>query len=186
MKKSSPSQLLGGRLHLRAFTSRPALVSMGLLALVTTGFFVARGANPPEAAIGPDTAPVAFVGSALGGSSAGEASCVDGVNCDTFKITVTGTPADWGNKLIALTFNWTLPTTDYDFYIHKDALGGSPVATGRNGGPPEIDDNAAIDPAATGVGDYIIHVVYFAASAADQYRGTATVTPKAVTNRDAT
>lgn len=103
-----------------------------------------------------------------------------------FKITVAGTAEDWGNKLIALTFNWTLPATDYDFYIHKDTVGGPNTSSGRNGGPPEIDDNAAIDPAATGVGDYIVHVVYFAASPADQYRGTATVTPKSVTNRDAT
>jgi hypothetical protein len=186
MKKSSPSKSMRGRLHLKAFTSRPALALMGLLALVTTCFFLARAANPPAATIGPDSAPVSFVGTAPGGTSVGEASCVDGVNCDTFTITVGGTPADWGNKLIALTFNWTLPTTDYDFYIHKDTLGGSPIATGDNGGPPEIDDNAAIDPAATGVGNYIVHIVYFAASAADQYRGTATVTPKAVTNRDAT
>ena len=185
MKNSSPSKFRG-RFHLKAFAARPVLAVTGVLALASTLFFLARAANPPEATIGPDTAPVSFVGTALGGASAGEASCVDGVNCDTFKIIVGGTPADWGNKLIALTFNWTLPTTDYDFYIHKDALGGSPVATGRNGGPPEIDDNAAIDPAATGVGDYIVHIVYFAASAADQYRGTATVTPKATTNRDAT
>lgn len=186
MKKSSCSSSVRGRFHRDAFTSRPALALAGLLALVTTCFFLARAANPPEATIGPNSAPVAFVGTAPGGTSAGEASCVDGVNCDTFKITVGGTAAAWGNKLIALTFNWTLPTTDYDFYIHKGALGGSPVATGRNGGPPEIDDNAAIDPAATGVGVYIVHIVYFAASAADQYRGVATVTSKSTANRNAT
>ena len=186
MKTASPSNTLPGRFHLKAFTSRPAVGLMGLIALATTCFFLARAANPPEAAIGPDTAPVNWVGTAPGGTSVGELTCVDGVNCDVFKITVTGTPEDWQTKLIALTFIWTLPANDYDFYIHKDAVDGPEVASGRNGGAPETDDNSAIDPATMGVGDYFVHVVYFSVVGADQYRGTATVTPKATANREAT
>lgn len=188
MKKLSLFKSAGRRLRLDAFTSRPALalVLLSVAALAAAGFFLARAANPPSATIGPDTAPVAWVGTAPGGASAGEATCVDGVNCDVFKITVTGTAADWGSKLIALTFIWTLPANDYDFYVHKDSVTGPIVTTGRNGGAPETDDNAAIDPAATGVGDYFVHIVYFSVVGADQYRGTATVTPKATTNRNAT
>ncbi len=122
------------------------------------------------------TTPVTWVGTAPGGSSAGgEATCMDGVNCDVFKLTVTGTAADWANALISLTFGWTLPATDYDFYVHKDSVTGPIVGTGRNDGAPSTDDNAAIDPAATGVGDYFVHIVYFSAVAADQYHGTAAV-----------
>jgi hypothetical protein len=186
MKQPSPSKSVRARFHLDAFTSRPALVLMGLMALVTICFFLASAANPPEATIGPNSAPVNWVGTAPGGASAGEASCVDGVNCDVFKITVSGTQADWGSHLIALTFGWTLQANDYDFYIHKDAINGPNVGSGRNDGAPATDDNAAIDPAATGVGDYFVHVVYFSVVGADQYRGTATVTPKATANRDAT
>jgi hypothetical protein len=79
-----------------------------------------------------------------------------------------------------------LPASDYDFYVHKDTVGGPVVASGRNDGAPAQDDNAAIDPAATGVGDYILHVVYFSATAADQYRGTATVASKSTADRTAT
>jgi len=186
MKKSSSSKSLRGQFNLGAFISRPALVVAGVLALATTCFFLARAANPPSASIGPNSAPVTWVGTAPGGASVGEATCVDGVNCDVFKITVTGTQADWGAHLIALTFIWTLPANDYDFYIRKDAINGPNVGSGRNGGAPETDDNAAIDPAASGVGDYFVHVVYFSVVGADQYRGTATVTSKATANREAT
>lgn len=128
-----------------------------------------------------------WVGTAPGGTSGGgEASRVDNVNCDTFKITVSGTPADWTTKLIALDFAWSLAANDYDFYIHKDAVNGPITSSGRNGGAPETTDNAAIDPAATGVGVYIVHVVYFTVVGADQYRGTASVQSKSTELRTAT
>ena len=186
MKKSSPAKSVRRRFYLGAFVSRLGLILTGMIALVTTCFFLARAANPADATIGPNSAPVNWVGTAPGGASVGEATCVDGVNCDVFKITVSGTQADWGSHLIALTFGWTLQANDYDFYIHKDAVNGPNVGSGRNDGAPATDDNAAIDPAATGVGDYFVHVVYFSVVGADQYRGTATVTPKATANRDAT
>lgn len=185
MKKSSPSKSVRGRFHLNAFASRPVLAVTSLLVFAVICAFLARAALPPSTTFGPNSAPVSWVGTAPGGASAGEASCVDGVNCDTFQITVTGTPADWASKLIALTFNWTVPTTDYDFYIRKDSVTGPVVGTGRNDGAPALDDNAAIDPAATGVGDYIVHIVYFSASAADQYRGTATAANKSTAERAA-
>jgi hypothetical protein len=167
--------------RLRAFATRRTLAAAALLGVATAllGFY-AQASNPSSATINPtDTAAVEWVGTAPGGASAGEASCVDGVNCDTFKITVGGTPADWASKLIALNFSWSLGTNDYDFYIHKDTVTGPSTGTGRNGGAPETTDNAAIDPAATGVGDYIVHVVYFSVvGPADQYRGSATVAPK--------
>ncbi|MDQ3120442.1 MAG: hypothetical protein M3Q89_12905, partial [Verrucomicrobiota bacterium] len=143
-------------------------------------------ASPPAATIAPTTTPpVTWVGTAPGGTSANETTCVDGVNCDVFKLTATGTEADWSNNLIALTFGWTLVANDYDFYVHKGAVNGPIVGTGRNDGAPATDDNAAIDPAATGVGDYYVHVVYFSVVGADQYRGTATVIPKTTGARTA-
>ena len=184
MKKpaSAASRISG----LRAFVTRPALALALLLAFATAFVFVARGADPEGATISTTSAPVNWVGTAPGGASAGEDTCEDGVNCDTFKITVTGEKSDWATKIIALDFAWDLPTNDYDFYIHKDAVDGPTTSTGRNGGAPETTDNAAIDPAATGVGVYIVHVVYFSAVGVDQYRGTATVKNKATAFRTAT
>ena len=185
--KTSLKLLSSPAASLRAFASRPALLVTLLLAFTAAFMFMARGANPAAATIGPnDAAPVNFVGTAPGGASATEASCVDGVNCDTFKITATGTPEDWKSTFIALDFSWTLPSTDYDFFIHKDTVNGPLTGSGINDGAPNTRDNSAIDPAATGTGDYIVHIVYFSASAADQYRGVASVQPKGTGERTAT
>lgn len=168
--------------------NRPSssIIAALLLALALGGGFFVHAAAPPEANIGPnDTTPVNFVGTAPGGASVGEATCEDGVNCDVFKITATGTVKDWANSVIALNFTWTVPAHDYDFYIHKDAIDGPIVGTGRNDGAPATDDNAAIDPAGTGVGDYYVHIVYFSAVAADQYQGVASVVPRALGTRTA-
>ncbi len=175
--------------------NRSACFSFSRSRLLCVAFVFALGAAsllrlpaaaPADATISPTTnPPVTWVGTAPGGSSANETTCVDGVNCDVFKLTVTGTEADWANNLIALTFGWTLPANDYDFYVHKGALNGPIVGTGRNDGAPATDDNAAIDPAATGVGDYYVHVVYFSVVGADQYRGTATVTTRSTGVRTA-
>ena len=175
--KTSPAPLL-------AFL-RPALAI--LLGVTSASLFVltTRAANPASATVAPDSAPVSWVGTAPGGASNGEATCVDGVNCDVFKLTVLGTEADWDARMIRFSFTWNLPATDYDFYIHKNAVNGPRVATGQNNGPPNTGDNAAIDPATTGVGDYFVHIVYFAASAADQYRATATVAAKTAGRRAA-
>ncbi|MFN2508247.1 MAG: hypothetical protein ABR589_05690 [Chthoniobacterales bacterium] len=146
----------------------------------------AGAANPPETSMNPSSGEKMWVGTAPGGASAGEGSCVDTVNCDVFKITVLGEKSDWENDLIALHFAWNLGSNDYDFYIHRDAVDGPITSTGRNGGSPETTDDAAIDPAATGVGDYFVHVVYFAAVGVDQYRGTAKVESKITAERTAT
>ncbi len=131
--------------------------------------------------------PVSWVGTAPGGASANESTCVDGVNCDVFKITVTGVEADWSNHLITLEFSWALPASDYDFYVHKDSVTGPIVGTGTNDGAPNTVDNAAIDPSATGPGDYFVHIVYFSVvGPADQYEGIATVIPKSTAVRTAT
>jgi hypothetical protein len=165
--------------HACARITRVLLAALALASAATLAL-VAHAADPAETSVGPGQAtPITWVGTAAGGASVGEESCVNAANCDVFKITVTGTEADWATKLIALNFSWSVPAHDYDFYIRKDSLTGPRVGTGRNDGAPATDDNAAIDPAATGVGDYYVRVVYFSAvGVADQYHGTLTVVPK--------
>lgn len=176
----SQSKFAAGFIRLRVVLALAFAFSASLILL-------GRAAAPPDATIGPsDVTPVNWVGTAPGGTSAGESSCVDGVNCDVFKITATGVDADWSNSLISLDFLWAVGANDYDFYVHKGSVTGPTVSTGRNDGAPATDDNAAIDPAATGVGDYYLHVVYFSVvGPLDQYHGTATVIPKSTAVRTA-
>jgi hypothetical protein len=155
---------------------------------------VAEAANPASGTIAP-TGPVptftgTWTGTATGtGSANGEGTCVEGVNCDTFRLTVA--PGDYTGKFIAIKIQWTVAANDYDLYIHKCPTPASTIAqcnatapVGQDGqGAPQTQENAAIDPGSTGVGDYTIHVVYFATSGpTDQYQGSATITPKATSS----
>jgi hypothetical protein len=136
--------------------------------------FVARAAAPMGGIIGPSGPTLMWDGTAVGGASAGEESCVEAVNCDTFTLTVS--PGDWTNKLVHIKIEWTLPANDYDLYVHKDSNAGPVVATGENGGAPATDDDTTIDPNATGTGIYTVHVVYFSVTPlVDEYKGTAEV-----------
>ncbi|MBA2433303.1 MAG: hypothetical protein H0V56_14515, partial [Chthoniobacterales bacterium] len=82
--KTSPSLLVKFN-PLGGFTSRRLVATLSLAAGAAL-ILVAQAAAPPNATIGPnDTAPVNWVGTAPGGVSAGEATCVNGVNCDVFK-----------------------------------------------------------------------------------------------------
>ncbi|PYS97720.1 MAG: hypothetical protein DMF65_10980, partial [Acidobacteria bacterium] len=178
----------------------PALVAatLSLLPSRLGGGRVARAANPASGTIA-QTGPVppfagTWTGTATGGSSANESTCVEGVNCDTFRLTVA--PGDYTGKQIAIKIQWTIPTNDYDLYIHKCPTQAStnaqcnataPAAQGQNGGAPGTFEAGAVDPggvvaAAT---DYTVHAVYFTV-APDQYNGSATLESKATATRSAT
>jgi hypothetical protein len=77
-------------------------------------------AAPSAGTLAPAGGTQTWTGSALGGSSANEATCVEGVSCDTYTLTVSGSPTDWTGKVIAVKIAWTVPAHDYDLYIHKD------------------------------------------------------------------
>ncbi|HEX5833299.1 MAG TPA: hypothetical protein VFY34_05580, partial [Pyrinomonadaceae bacterium] len=51
----------------------------------------AEAANPPSGSISPGGPNVVWQGPLTGGASANETTCVEGTNCDTFKLTLTGT-----------------------------------------------------------------------------------------------
>src|SRR5437867_1393712 len=148
-------------------------ISISIFGLVV---FVARAAMPAGGTIGTSGPTLVWDGTAVGGASAGEDTCVEGANCDTFTLTVSGAPADWTSKLVHIKIQWTVPADDYDLYVHKDSNAGPIVATGENGGAPGTSDETTIDPAATGTGVYTVHVVYFSVTPlVDEYRGTAEV-----------
>jgi hypothetical protein len=123
---------------------------------------------------------VSWSGTAAGGSSANESTCVEGVNCDTFTLNVSGTPSDWTGKVISIRINWTNPINDYDIYVHKDSNAG-PVVGQDGDGAPDTEESTAIDPSSTGTGVYTVNVVYFSVTPqVDQYQGTAEVQAKQI------
>jgi BNR repeat-like domain len=120
------------------------------------------------------TTPLTWQGTILGGASPdGENTCVQGVNCDTYTLTLAGTVEDWGNKAARVKINWSFPTTDYDIYIHKGTVTG-PEAD-RSGDALTTSEDALIIPSQDGVGTFVVNIVYYAATSADQHRGTVDV-----------
>src|SRR6185436_9753081 len=95
----------------------------------------------------------------------------EGANCDTFKLTISGTPADWvaAGKQVTVRSQWLVKTTASDLYIHKGAPDGALV--GSSGDAATTAEEVILNPASTsiGTGDFYVRAVYFAATQADQY-----------------
>ena len=128
---------------------------------------------PSAGSISPTGPTLNWSGTAVGTGAANESVCQEGINCDTYTLTIA--PGDYTGKLVGVKIEWTIAANDYDLYIHKDSNAGPVVGTSA-GGAPQTSESAAIDPTATGTGVYTVHVLYFAVTPnADQYRGTATI-----------
>src|ERR1043165_595494 len=164
---------------------------VALIAAVMPVFRSSSASSPAGATISAtSTTPVTWTGTGVGGGAlnaplgliAGEDLCQEGINCDTFTLTVAGTAADWSGKLIRVKIEWLLPATDYDLYIHKDSNSGPLVGNSGRGATSPTEpltwEDTTIDPSITGTGVYTIHAVYYLATAADQYHGSATIEAK--------
>jgi hypothetical protein len=161
------------------------VVALAVVAVVIP-LFRARASSPTTGTISvTTTTPVVWDGTAVGtGAANGESSCTEnnphlpGDSCDTFTLTVGGTPADWAAaaKRIEVKLVWANSANDYDLYIHKTSNAGTLVdSSGHGAGRPEL---AHISPASDGVGIFTVHVVYFTTTPGmDQYHGTATLVP---------
>ncbi|MFN2454053.1 MAG: Calx-beta domain-containing protein [Pyrinomonadaceae bacterium] len=134
--------------------------------------------TPSSGTLSPTTgASVTWNGTASGVPPAGgEGSCEEGVNCDTYTLTLSGSPSDWTGKTVLVDIRSLNPGSDYDLVVHKDSNRGPIVGTSADVGNPE---SVTINPSATGTGVYTAHIIYYAA-VGDQYRGTATVQQAAV------
>ena len=119
-------------------------VVAGLACLV--GVVRLGAANPTSGTIDPTSTTLTWDGTAAGGAYNGESTCVEGVNCDTFTITVGGTPADWAGKRIKISISWVVLANDYDLYIHKDSNSGPVVSSSTHGAPGTVEEGK-IDPA---------------------------------------
>jgi len=172
--------------------SRRALVALSfilaLLAVALPVFYSTSASGPASGTLNPTaTTALTWTGTAPGGTTPnaplglinGEDLCQEGINCDTFILTVGGTAADWSGKLIRIKLEWLLPVTDYDLYIHKDSNSGPLVGSSGRGATSPTEpltwEDTTIDPSVQGTGIYTIRAVYWAATAVDQYRGSATI-----------
>jgi len=163
----------------RSFETRWPLSILWVLTITFLSVSIARAANPANATLAPAAgAAITWAGTAVGptqpGGAAGVDLCVEGVNCETFTLTLSGATSDWAGKQVHVNIGWLVPVSDYDLYIYKDSLSGREVGVSANGAPSTGED-VTFDPTLTGAGVYVVHVIYFTAAAADQYKGTATV-----------
>jgi hypothetical protein len=140
---------------------------------------LAEAADPASGALDPTPgAKLTWAGTGTGGTNPGpqlgnhDLLCVEGTNCDTYVLTLNGTPADWNGLAARLIFRWGSPTHDYDIYVHKGAPDG-PVAADSGKGPTNFEQTD-IDPAEDGTGVFYVHVVYFVGGSTDQYSASVT------------
>lgn len=172
-RHKKPSSRLSG-----IFLLRVALACTFVAASAFVGY-LAIGAEPAAGTIGPSGPNLNWTGTGTGTPPTGgaEDACEEGNNCDSFKLTISGSPADWGaaSKIVHVQINWLSPSSDYDLYVHKGTLDGPVVASSGSGGT--TSEQVDLDPrrSSVGTGDFVVHVVYFAATAADQYAGVATL-----------
>src|SRR5712671_2692590 len=197
---SSGTSVLTGPSTLSRVLSCRALNSVGVLIALLVFLVVvilaivaqptAQASNPTNGTLSLSSAPVTWKGTAIGGGAqndlgngvvGAEDLCQEGVTCDTYTLSISGTPADWANarKLVHVHLGWTIPTQDFDLYIHRGDLNGPVVANSGNGATNGIltSEDAELDPSSPsiGTGTFTVHVVYYAATSAEQYTGTASV-----------
>src|SRR5919202_1931336 len=155
----------------RRLSAKPALsvlstlAAAALFAAVTlTKIQTAQASNPLAATLSSTaTTSLVWKGTALGGVAPNsEADCQEGTNCDTFRLTLSGTPADWAGKVAHVEINWATLAHDYALFVRKGDNSGPVVATSDNPiDSPRTWEALDIDPSAWGTGDFSVHVVYF-------------------------
>src|SRR5438552_18524457 len=150
MYKNSPAK--SGSFNPRIFFAF-LLCSLGLYVVV-----LSSAADPPSGTISATTTTaVSWVGTPAGtGNVAGESSCVEGVTCHTFTLTVD--PAsDWTGKRVEVRIQQAASYDDTDLAIHKGDNNGPIVATYGNGaGSTEV---GYITPSTDGTGVFSVHVI---------------------------
>src|SRR5437667_9437123 len=162
-----------------SFPSMTARATIGALFFITGIFLVVfglfttgvRSAMPASGTLNPGGPALSWVGTAVGGGSLDESTCVEGVNCDTYTLTLSGTPTNWSGLKARIVISDADPSglSDYDLYVHKGDNTGTVVGESAHGGtPPEVVDLDPSDPT-IGTGQFSVHVVYFSAFAGFQY-----------------
>ena len=155
--------------------SAATLIAGAVILLMFVFVDHSRSANPTNGTLTPSGANVTWDGTAIGGSSEeGEDTCVEGLNCDSFLLTLSGAPANWVGKKAKVTISWANANDDFDVYIHKGNTNTGPLvgSSAASGGGPETVE---IDPNTpnVGTGVFSVHVIYWLVVPGDQYGATA-------------
>jgi hypothetical protein len=168
---SYPTQISGRRFFFAA-----AIVII-LFAAAT----ISRAQNPSSGSVGPSGPAVTWVQTAPpnpGGGVNTESACVDGVNCEVFTLTVTGSTAEWAGQRVKVRLDWNSGLNEYDIYIHKDTLNG-PLVTSAFNGPGLTSQTAYIDMTQNDPGVYVVHVAFDTTpDPTAPYSGTASAAPQ--------
>ena len=179
MKNLEPK---GQSMRTRRYVAQFGLFALLLLVCLVPAFNTVTASDPTSGTLAPTlNATTTWQGTAPGGASNGEETCVEGFNCDTYALTFSGTAGDWNGKNASIKITAGLPSSDYDLVVHKGACNAPQVgactgaAVGNSGNSPGQPEEVVLSPADIGTGLYSVRVIYFAASAADQYQGSATV-----------
>jgi len=167
------------KIHPSSITARITLGTLLVLSSVALLFVMpTRAQNPASGTVNASGTQTANWGGTTvsPGGVIDESECVDGVNCETFTLTVAGTPADWAGKKVQVLLTWVSGANEYDIYIHKGSNTGTLITSAING-PGQSFQIAYIDPAISGTGVFTVHVAYDTTptSATDEYHGAATI-----------
>jgi hypothetical protein len=141
--------------------------------------FHARAQNPGSGTIHPtDSSALTWTGThvAPGFVVNDESKCSEGVNCETFTLTVAGSPNDWIGKRVQVLLTWHDSANEYDIYIHQGSNSGK-LVTSAIQGPGLTNQIAFIDIAQWGTGIFTIHVAHDVTPTAptDPYHGAVSV-----------
>jgi hypothetical protein len=138
--------------HSKLHTCLFILLCIALVIVASLATFVrSHAANPSGDTIAPTLgAKKTWAGdpNLATGSTGGESQCIDSgpaKNCDTYSLTVQGTPSDWNGKLLQIQIAWQSGAHDYDLYIHKGDLTGPIAAQGTNSGQPGTSETGYLD-----------------------------------------
>lgn len=181
MKKvnQARSYFVNNMRHTVSFLTVAVMIMSGILSSVTSSY----AAAPPAGTLNPTGSSVTWTGDKTGVPPAanGVSDCTNPLiaptACDDFTLTIGGTEADWTNKRAQILITWATPATDYDLYVYKNSTSGTQVGSSANG--TTSSESVTINPSSTGVGVYVVRVVYFAAPTPlgvndpNQYHGSA-------------
>ena len=136
-----------------------SVFAITLVSLATLFFALSanrlRSATPASGTLDPNGPNTSQSWSATVVAPAGsdiEPSCVDGVSCDTYTVTLSGSPSNWLGKRAHIVISWDFSVgDDFDVVIHKGSNAGPVVASAftASSTQPEVLD---IDPNAAGAG----------------------------------
>ncbi len=134
-------------------------------------------AATPGGATLSNPAPSASWTGSITGAGTGENTCVNGVSCDSFQVTLA--PGDYTGKQIDVTITWTVPAYDYDLYVHSDSLTG-PSLPPSAGSPPGTEEQVHIGvdpPVVTAPRVWWAHVQAATVPPGQTYQGSAALVP---------